>query len=98
MRMWCAMGLIDEIIYKDLLLLNDIRNVFAHSLHNVGFNRAHLKEDCDKLRLIHHTDIRPQPTNAKQKFLWTVLSIYHALTTSIRQQVADKQLRGPRPP
>ncbi len=35
--------------YHALLLINDIRNVFAHSLHRVSFNNKHVKRDCEKL-------------------------------------------------
>jgi DNA-binding MltR family transcriptional regulator len=49
-RIAYAMKLIDPIIYDDLLLLNDIRNTFAHTLHQVDFDNQHIKEDCTKLK------------------------------------------------
>jgi hypothetical protein len=48
-RIAYAMGLIHENPYKTLLLINDIRNVFAHSLHKIDFENDLLAEDCERL-------------------------------------------------
>lgn len=48
-RIAYALGLIHQNPYKILLLINDIRNVFAHSLHKIDFDHALLAEDCERL-------------------------------------------------
>jgi hypothetical protein len=49
-RMAYALGGIGKIVYSDLLLINEIRNVFAHSLHRVTFNNDLIIRDCAKLQ------------------------------------------------
>lgn len=51
-RIAYAAWLIHENVYKALLLINDIRNVFAHSLHRVDFSHELVAEDCRRLRKI----------------------------------------------
>jgi hypothetical protein len=48
-RIAFALGLLPEEDYKVLLLINDIRNVFAHSLHKIDFDHSLLTEDCERL-------------------------------------------------
>jgi hypothetical protein len=49
-RIGYAFGFLGPISYSDLLLINDIRNVFAHSLHTVDFSNKLISDDCIKLR------------------------------------------------
>lgn len=51
-RLTYAVKRIHENPYKALLLINDIRNVFAHSLHRVSFNSDEVKKDCQSLYAI----------------------------------------------
>jgi hypothetical protein len=48
-RMAYAMRLITDDNYEGLKLINDIRNVFAHTLHHVSFDHDLVKADCVKL-------------------------------------------------
>src|SRR5262249_27342222 len=48
-RIAYALGLVHRNPYRALLLINDIRNVFAHSLHRITFRNKLVAEDCRKL-------------------------------------------------
>ena len=56
-RLAYALEYITDSQYADLLLINDIRNVFAHSLHDITFNHPSLAQDCGKftVRAPEHT-------------------------------------------
>jgi DNA-binding MltR family transcriptional regulator len=49
-RIAYAMKLIGQTLYWDLLLISTIRNVFAHSLHQVTFDHDDVKSDCKNLK------------------------------------------------
>jgi hypothetical protein len=58
-RLAHALGLLLAEEYADLLLINDIRNAFAHSLHrDVDFANPHIAADCAKLG---YTKLFPRP-------------------------------------
>ncbi len=48
-RVAYATKLLHRNAYRALLLINDIRNVFAHSLHKVTFSDPDIIEDCKTL-------------------------------------------------
>ena len=48
-RVAYAIKLLHRNHYKILMLINDIRNVFAHSLHPIDFSNPLVIEDCQKL-------------------------------------------------
>jgi hypothetical protein len=48
-RMAYALGLLLNEVYYDLLIINGIRNAFAHSLHEVYFDNQHITSSCEKL-------------------------------------------------
>jgi len=49
-----AMGLIDETTKKQLNLIRDIRNAFAHALRPISFKTPEIVEACEKLHRLHH--------------------------------------------
>ena len=51
-RIAYAMKLIHKKVYEALILINEIRNVFAHSLHKIDFNHELITKDCRKLGMI----------------------------------------------
>jgi len=51
-RIAYAAGIIHEKVHDALLLINDVRNVFAHSLHKVDFKNELVARDCQTLRNI----------------------------------------------
>jgi hypothetical protein len=63
-------------IYTDLLLINDIRNVFAHTLYHANFNNRLIEQDCYKLQSI----MGPPPKSAKEKYTHNVITIYFSLS------------------
>ena len=48
-RIAYAISLIGKFTYTDLLLINAIRNVFAHSMHSVSFTDPLIVKDCGGL-------------------------------------------------
>ncbi len=75
-RIAYAMSLIEGAVYRDLLLIKDIRNVFAHSLHNIDFTHKLIETDCQKLtsliELYKVMDFSCPFTSAPDIFLETV--------------------------
>jgi hypothetical protein len=73
----------DEAVYHDLKLINDIRNVFAHSLHRVDFNNDLIKADCLKLKTIIFA---PRPEDpGRSAFMSVVEFLYGYLIGSIQK-------------
>jgi hypothetical protein len=54
-RLAYALRLLDQNPYRALTLINDIRIVFAHSLHNVDFHTQEVVQDCQQLLTISET-------------------------------------------
>jgi DNA-binding MltR family transcriptional regulator len=75
-RLAFAVYLINEEQYGDFKLINDIRNAFAHTLHNIDFNNHLIKEDCQKLKTYKPSEFTGPPKSAKEKYLYTLLSLY----------------------
>ena len=48
-RLCYAMNITSEIANADFLLMADLRNTFAHSLHRMDFANAAVSEDCKRL-------------------------------------------------
>ncbi len=90
-----AMRLIEPIAYRDLLLINDIRNVFAHTLHDVSFMNELVKEDCSKLRSSKPRGVQQLPRIAKEQYLWAVLNLYFDLRTAVERYIVAKVLAEP---
>jgi hypothetical protein len=76
-----------------LLLINDIRNVFAHSLHAVDFSNELVEADCAKLNSHQPGGVLPEPQNAKERYLWNVLDLYHVLRSRVTVLDTEKALR-----
>jgi hypothetical protein len=49
-RVAYAFRLLGPISYNDLMLINEIRNVFSHTLHNLDFSNPLIEADCRKLK------------------------------------------------
>jgi len=73
------------IAYSDLLLMNDIRNAFAHSLFDLSFANEHIRVDCRSLRF-HLNFYEPhgleyqQRDDARDTFLYVSTCLYVAIT------------------
>jgi hypothetical protein len=48
-RISYAVNLLQDDEYSDLIIINDIRNIFAHSLHDITFENTNIKDDCNNL-------------------------------------------------
>lgn len=82
-----AMGLLGALSFHDLSLINDIRIVFAHSLHDIDFQNDRVQADCASLK-VYAESCRicegPQNiTEASGIFAHTVAVIYAALVFEI---------------
>lgn len=53
-----AFGIIDQVVSDDLLLIANLRNVFAHSMHTISFDDSQVKSDCEKLKVLGTPAIR----------------------------------------
>jgi len=54
-RIAYALGILHFNPYRAFLLINDIRNVFAHSLYKVDFNHKDVVHDCQQLASMSDT-------------------------------------------
>jgi hypothetical protein len=80
-RVAYALGLFGPHCYDDMLLINDIRNVFAHSLHRVDFTNSLIVKDCQNLRMVANIPESrllkaPMPDNHVDLFIRTVRDIH----------------------
>jgi len=65
--------------YHDLMLINSIRNVFAHSMHEIDINNALVAEDCMNLKLLHvipRLKLLPVPRSSDDPFTHLVNTIW----------------------
>ena len=99
-RMAYAVRAIAKQTYHDLLLINNIRNVFAHTLHNVSFENNLIVTDCSKLKIFNPEVLMAIQETAKQRYVFTVLSIYVGLRQNVEQQLLASVLidHGEQPP
>jgi hypothetical protein len=88
-----ALKLISEDQYRDFKLINDIRNVFAHTLHRVDFNNEDIKADCKKLKTFNPRTV-DAPKNAKEKYIQTILYLYFKIRMHVDRHAASEMLRG----
>lgn len=86
LRIIYALGLLPQQTYADLLLMNQIRNVFAHSLHQVTFSNPEITQDCGRLSAANeyiHVAGKVIPPEKNPKFLFSnsVFLLFLALLT-----------------
>lgn len=77
-------------VYDALLLMNDIRNAFAHSLHKVDFNNELVAQDCKQLVSIAPTIAQSAGilTNPLDDHPWDIYARFVSLLyRSIRYEV-----------
>jgi hypothetical protein len=86
-RIAYALRFFERPVYLDMLTVNDVRNVFAHSLHPVTFAHELVFRDCQKLSLLERRkDMYPDPTkfDAKEVYYNTVLDLFMGIQLNIR--------------
>jgi DNA-binding MltR family transcriptional regulator len=90
-RMAYAMGLIASGPYVVLALMNDIRNTFAHSLHNVDFHSPEIVADCKQLLAV--SDILTEAakvsdeSSAQEIYAGFTHALYRALRSSVQLEL-----------
>ena len=93
-----ALEMIGPDTYHDLTLINDIRNVFAHSLHGVSFETPLIARDCAKLKIFKPGVLTALQQTPKQKYFFTVVSLYSGLRTQLLQFQLAAALSPSSPP
>lgn len=72
-------GIISRIMREDLIVLNDIRNKFAHCLTVNSFNEEIISDKCDKLKIIEYWQNLPnnyRKDTPRNRF-YSSISIHH---------------------
>jgi hypothetical protein len=97
-RVAYATRLLEQPVYRDLLRLAEIRNVFAHSLHRVTFEHDLVVHDCNKLTAISRAVARgwirrDHPIKkAIEVYAHTVLVLYLEIKDRVNALVAGDAL------
>lgn len=101
-RLAYAINILGPVSYHDLMLINDIRNVFVHSLHKVSFSNALVSEDCRKLKFHDHfyeiayPTVAPTlaqlltPVDPLEKFAETVFALYVSMLNLLLQSYSPE--------
>ena len=94
-RLAYAISLLGPLSYSDLLLINDIRNVFAHSLHRVSFSHPLIIKDCDRLQYFKMTMERVLGSYTPHRksldlFSDTILAIHLGFLRLLMQTIPTK--------
>ncbi len=94
-RLAYAISLLGPLSYSDLLLINDIRNVFAHSLHRVSFSHPLIIKDCDRLQYFKMTMERVMGSYTPHRksldlFSDTILAIHIGFLRLLMQTIPTK--------
>jgi hypothetical protein len=79
-----AMGIINFSTYHDMIIINDIRNVFAHTQHEISFETPEIMADCSKLKLV--TDLS-EKTGSDMSFINTTKDLYFQTIFLIRSSL-----------
>ncbi len=79
LRLCRALGLIGGVSYDNLTILNDIRNVFAHSMHKIDFGHPLVVQDCAKLNLSRFYKLDAEPREPVERFCGAIDGIYLGL-------------------
>lgn len=95
-----AMKLLAPIARDDLKLVNHLRNTFAHSLHKVSFSNPTIEADCKALKVREvaeaATGMLKPLAGAKDRFCWTVHTLYGGLIVALEDSRSGKFDTGPR--
>jgi hypothetical protein len=84
-RLAYALHLLRPVMYQDLLLLAQIRNAFAHSLHKVTFESAEVMSDCYSLSMIRLSKPEKPARPTIEIFANVVLFFYLDIIDKIQQ-------------
>lgn len=97
-----ATKLIGANSFSDLMVINDIRNTFAHSLHKVTFATKGVKEDCLSLAIVKSMDKevgRERDKSPKGKFCSAIEDLFVAIRVRIVDfQIEESKKAGERTP
>ena len=109
-RMAYALGLLSKPTYDDLKTIITIRNVFAHSLHEINFEHPKVQMDLESLEHCQTLIAAKMPgafiKSPKYKFLLTVDFFFFMFTqqaermikTQVSYRMPDSHVDAPIPP
>lgn len=96
-RIAYAASLVAPQTYRDLLLLNDIRNVFAHTLHEIDFENELVAEDCAKLKTFKGGVLWLLQETPKTRYAINILVIYKGLRQNVQDHLKAKAIGAANP-
>lgn len=85
-RLAYALRFIEKQQYEDIMLITQIRNAFAHTLHRVSFSNPLIKADCDALRTLNPKVDGLDALEPKHKFLFVMVSLSAEMAKVMRKQ------------
>jgi hypothetical protein len=90
-----AMKLLESGTYQDLLRMNDIRNAFAHSLHNVTFDTPEIAADCNQFEIpFNPISLVGEPKTPKERFFHVALRAYFHVASDTRRMASPAKEEG----
>lgn len=90
-----CMGLITKEVFEDLNVIRSIRNLFAHRLHELSFERAAIVEECAKLQSLERIHmLGADSSTARGRFSLSVYFIQYYLNLE-RSRLAKSRRERP---
>jgi hypothetical protein len=89
-KMAYALGLLSKEIYKDLNTIRNIRNIFAHGLHEASFEHADIKALCQSL-IVPRQAIPAVKQNPEARGMYVVSVIQVLQYLFLKINNSDKQ-------
>jgi len=87
-----ALGVMENKVKKELTLIKNIRNVFAHSPINARFSTQKIADACEHLFICKEVQfgglLGPAPQTAKHKYAKSIELLYMYLTATIDNKFA----------
>jgi len=90
-----CLGLISEIEFEDLKLINKIRNKFAHKMHGFSFEQKEIVDLCNKLKYPKHFEkvlIYQDFSSPESKYEFTVSMLLNQLGVQILSVQRERRI------
>jgi DNA-binding MltR family transcriptional regulator len=91
-RLAYALEFFDKKEFSDALLITQIRNVFAHTLHRVSFSTPEIKQDCEALQTLDPKLTRPTLL-PKHRYLFVILSLAQVISKQAKPLTLARALK-----
>jgi hypothetical protein len=89
-----ALGVYGTRAYKDLCIIKDVRNAFAHSAEAMDFDHADVQRLCDGLWFPRKIRIetRPMPATAKERYIRGIELLTDGLYDDMRRMKSGQKI------